>query len=130
MNKMETVKFRVRRADIGTIIAYETLANNSVGGWDTDHVFKGKGSAAITDIASRAVYREQFSTFYEAGTKKELYVRDKISAQDPNNKAAIVYGEIIFDKGCFSLKISKSNAMQYDIGQTPPLYDFCNLKLI
>lgn len=125
---METIKFRVRNSKTGAVEGYEELTKD---GWRyTDASVGIEVSYGVKKEISDAMPREQFSTFYEKGTGVELYVGDKISVADPANKAHKYEGTIVFHLGCFSLKISKGTSLMYDIGSTPPLYEFAGFKRI
>ena len=122
---MEAIKFRVKEHS-GTLVAYEWIEGGS---WY--YTLVGTGSMRSTGVKwGESLVREQFTTFLEEGTGAELYVGDKVSARDSKNKAPVYEGVIVFDAGCFSLKITKGNALGYNVGQTPPLYDFITLKLV
>ncbi len=125
---METIKFRVRNSKTGAVEGYEELTKD---GWQYTPACVGIAvSYGVYKEVDNAKSREQFSTFYEKGSGVELYVGDKISAVDPANKAHKYEGTIVFHLGCFSLKISKGTSLMYDIGSTPPLYEFAGFKRI
>lgn len=120
-------EFRVRKSSSKIIIGYEW--QNEFGGW----LYRLKGenvnTFTIGVIMVGMCEREQWTTFKTVDGEK-IYVGDIISASDPSNKAAEYSGTVVFDAGCFSLLIARTNSMLYDVSSKPPLYDLCKFRLL
>ncbi len=105
------IEFRVRKISDNSIVGHQAIA-------------KGR-MAHFTD----GIYLEQWTTFKDVAGSK-IYTGDVITAGHPNNKVAAYTGTVIFDAGCFSLLITKTNGFGYDVSSKPPLYDLCNFKIL
>ncbi len=132
---MQELKFRVVQLSERVLIGWEWHDRD---GWK--HMLCSYSPASeikqgVIDT-TEGIVREQFTSFYEVNSnpetypKNELYVGDKIYAQDVSNKAAELQGIIVFDNGCFSLRISKTNAFTYCVGQTALLCQLTNFKIL
>ena len=89
-------------------------------------------SSFIDETKFEIIAREEFSGFITKD-KKEIYEGDKLKVVlfTVNNKVEVYEGEVIFESASFSLRIDKViNGVQYDAGQTPPLYEFQELETI
>lgn len=129
------VSFRVRKAS-GEIYGFEWLSG---GQWYHTAPSPLFHKAVRGVFSESGLIRQQASTFVDVQGKTEIkierfggkiYVGDVVSAGDPSNKAAEYTGTVIFDAGCFSLLITKTNNPAYNISSKPPLYDLCNLQII
>lgn len=134
---MELVKFRIK-AKSGELLGHEWLEED--GTWREASV-DGQNFITVGKFLteqdgrwglSNKIVRQQFSGFYERKSREqiELYVGDIVEAQDAKNSAPLYMGEIIWDKGCMSLRIMKGSNMGFNVGQSPPLFEFFNLKLV
>ena len=119
------VSFRVRKLS-GELYGYEWLSGGQWYHTEPSLLFVKAVSGVFSESG---LIRQPASTFIDVQGDK-IYVGDVVSAGDPSNKAAGYVGTVIFDAGCFSLLITKTNNPMYDVSSKPPLYDFCNLKII
>jgi hypothetical protein len=70
------------------------------------------------------IKRSQFTGIIDKVNNKEIYAGDKIQSGQYT-------GIVVFDAGCFSLDITSTGTeTAYDIGMTPPLYDFTEPTII
>jgi len=86
------------------------------------------GELTYFEIISRDEYAG-----YSSNDKREIYegYKLKVAMYTRENKIEVYEGEVIFDSGTFSLRIDKViTGMQYDVGQTPPLYEFFEREII
>lgn len=59
-----------------------------------------------------------------------IYDGDEITADDSDHCTTTYAGTVIFDEGCFCLKIAeivKEEVSVWSVGQTPPLFCFSNM---
>ena len=119
------ISFRVRKVS-GELYGYEWLAGGEWYHTEPSLLFVKAVNGMFT---GDGLIRQQWTTFTDVSEKK-IYVGDVISAGDASNKAAGYVGTAIFDAGCFSLLITKTNNPAYNISSKPPLYDLCNLQII
>ena len=86
------------------------------------------GELTYFEIISRDEY-----VGYSSNDKRDIYegYKLKVAMYTRENKIEVYEGEVIFDSGTFSLRIDKViTGMQYDVGQTPPLYEFFEREII
>jgi hypothetical protein len=120
--------FEVRYSTGKKIIGYERI--NDKGQWEQKRIGRNKWIlGVISDGQSYAeMIRRQYTGLNDR-TGKETYDGDEII-----DLRQSIRGIISFDAGCFSVKITEvsqraNKKIGWDLGQTPPLYEFNDIEL-
>lgn len=58
---------------------------------------------------------------------KDIFENDRVQC---NTIINYVKGKIIYDENCMSVLVDESTNLGYDVGSTPPLYDFISIEKI
>lgn len=136
---MREIKFRGKRKDNNQMIYGELCIYDDIiffiGVAKT--IFQIRNGVFIPNIVWYEVLPESVGQFTGSldKNKNEIYEGDRCEVE---NGDEFYMGVVIFDNGCFSLKIDDRTKkskftktyFEYDIGQTPELYNFKNISIV